>query len=106
MLQTSVRPGEAEAEIVVLIRRGVVIAPGRTTAVEVIDPAAAPKDAVRARRGSRRVRLIACRIGIIPVMTPLPHVAAQVVRTRRARTVHRRNAPVWVHIGPVEPAHR
>ena len=75
--------GEAEAEDAVRERRREeVVANSRAAVSRDVVPAATTTDTVRARRWTRGIGLRPAAIIFVPVLTPLPYVAAHVVDTQ------------------------
>ena len=72
--------GETQAEVAAPAA-GRVDEPGRDTAVPRVEaPAATTEHAARATAWTSRIRLTVTAIAAIPVLTPLPYVAAHVIQ--------------------------
>ncbi len=74
--------GEAESEEVAPVRRAGVVAERHTAAPGAAAPAAATVHAVRARGWARGIGLCVFAIIAIPILAPLPHIAAHVVKAK------------------------
>ena len=76
--------GKTETYVVAAGRRRGVAAGRHATAPRAVDvdPAAATVHTVRATGGTRRVGLRTAAVTAVPVLAPLPHVAAHVVQTQ------------------------
>ena len=79
--------GKAETVVAVAVV-GEAAAPAINLAVAAeAAPAAAALTALVARYGPDRIRLAACSYASVPVVAPLPNIAAHVVQTKAVRTL-------------------
>ena len=78
--ESKTEPEEAGRE------RGRAVTPeGHATVPRAVVPTAPTEHAVRARRGTRGIRLSGAAVGAAPVLTPFKHIAAHVVETEFIR---------------------
>lgn len=68
--------GEAQAEAIITVARGVIVPIGRTTAADIAAPAAATIDPIGARGTAVTITAV---IAAVEVGCPFPYIAAHVV---------------------------